>query len=118
MKGSKNAMDARTGNIKLAAMLKDKGLNARPDKTCYIGCGSKQFKETVDKDFKANPVMFDKFSVKQKVSDKYLGHGRSREECHCNSSGEVRENKGSKSGDKSNCGRVPDAINWWSHGYS
>ena len=73
MKGSKNALDAQTGNIKLAAMLKDKGLNAHPDKTCYIVCGSKQFKEMVDKDFKANPLMFDKFPVKQKVSDKYLG---------------------------------------------
>ena len=73
MKGSKNALDARTRNIKLAAMLKDKGLNAHPDKICYIVCGSKQFKEMVDKDFKANPLIFDKFPVKQKVSDKYLG---------------------------------------------
>ena len=33
MKGSKSVKDAQVGNIKLAAMLEDKGLVAHPDKT-------------------------------------------------------------------------------------
>ena len=73
MKGSKDVMGAQTGNIKLAAMLKDKGLDAHPDKTCFLVCGSKTFKEKAQKELEGNPLMFDKFPVKQKVSDKYLG---------------------------------------------
>ena len=70
MKGSKDVMGAQTGNIKLAAMLKDKGLDAHPDKTCFLVCGSKTFKEKAQKELEGNPLMFDKFPVKQKVSDK------------------------------------------------
>jgi hypothetical protein len=73
MKESKNVMDAQAGNIKLAAMLEDKGLDAHPDKTCFIVCGSKRFRDKTEKDLKANPLMFSSFPVKQKVSDKYLG---------------------------------------------
>ena len=73
MKGSKDVMGAQAGNIKLAAMLKDKGLSAHEDKTCYIVCGSKKFKEKVEKDIQTNPLVFDSFSIKQCVSDKYLG---------------------------------------------
>ena len=40
MKGSKDVRGAQAGNIKLAAMFKDKGLSAHPDKTCYLVCGS------------------------------------------------------------------------------
>ena len=46
MNGSKNVLDAQVGNVKLAAMLKDKGLNAHPYKTCYIVCGSTQSTRT------------------------------------------------------------------------
>ena len=48
MKGSKDVLSAQTGNIKLAAMLKEKGLDAHPDKTCYIVSGSKMFKEKAE----------------------------------------------------------------------
>ena len=73
MKGSKNVVEAQAGNIKLAAMLEDKGLDAHPDKTCFIVYGSKRFRDKTEKDLKANPLMFSSFPVKQKVSDKYLG---------------------------------------------
>ena len=73
MKGSKDVNGAQAGNIKLSAMLKDKGLEAHPDKTCFIICGSKQFKEKAEQDLKYNPIMFDTFPVKHKTSDKYLG---------------------------------------------
>ena len=45
LKRSKDAMAAQVGNIKLAAMLHDKGLEAHPDKTSYIVCGSKKYKQ-------------------------------------------------------------------------
>ena len=73
MKGSKDVVGAQAGNTKLAAMLKDKGLDAHPDKTCFLVCGSKRFKDKAEKDLKANPLMFATFPVKQKVSDKCLG---------------------------------------------
>ena len=73
MKGNRDVVGAQAGNIKLAAMLTDKGLEAHPDKTCFIVCGSKMFKEKADNDLKSNPLMFGNFQVKQKVCDKYLG---------------------------------------------
>ena len=36
LKGSTNVLDAQVGNIKLSAMLKEKGLEAHPDETCFI----------------------------------------------------------------------------------
>ena len=52
MKGSKDVVGAQAGNIKLAAMLTDKGLSAHPDKTCFIVCGSRSFKEKMENDIK------------------------------------------------------------------
>ena len=43
LKGSKDAKDAQVGNIRLAAMLKGKGLEAHPEKTCFIICDSKEY---------------------------------------------------------------------------
>ena len=64
---------AQAGNIKLSAMLKDKSLTAHPDKTCYIVCGSKNFKAKVEQQLRDEPLLFGSFDVKQRVSDKYLG---------------------------------------------
>ena len=50
MRGSKSVLDAQVGNIKLAAMLRNKGLDAHPDKTCYIVCGTKKYKQKVAQD--------------------------------------------------------------------
>ena len=73
LKGSRSILDAQIGNIKLAAMLKDKGLEAHPDKTGFIVCGSKAFKQTALQDLDRNQLMFGDFQVHQKESDKYLG---------------------------------------------
>ena len=54
-------------------MLKDKGLDAHPDKTCFLICGTKRFKEKSQKELEVNPLKFGTFLAKQKVSDKYLG---------------------------------------------
>ena len=45
LKGSKDVMAAKVGNIKLSAMLQDKGLEAHPDKTSFIVRGSNKFKQ-------------------------------------------------------------------------
>ena len=73
LKGSKDVLAARVGNIKLATMLEDKGLEAHPDKTCFIVCGSKKFKEKAEDDIKKQPLMFGNFEQKQREHDKYLG---------------------------------------------
>ena len=64
MKGSPDVIAAQVGNIKLAAMLTEKGLEAHPDKTCFIVCGAKKYKEKAEQDLKRNPLMFGQFPVK------------------------------------------------------
>ena len=44
LRGSKDVMDTQVGNIKLAAMLEEKGLEAHPDKTCFIVCSSRRYR--------------------------------------------------------------------------
>ena len=73
LKGNKDVMAAQVGNIRLAAMLQDKGLEAHPDKTSFIVCGSRKFKQKAREDLENNPLMFGDFLVKERVSDKYLG---------------------------------------------
>ena len=73
LKGSKDAAAAQVGNIKIAKMLEDKGLEAHPDKTSYIVCGPPEFKQKVKEDMQKNPLVFGNFEVKEKESDKYLG---------------------------------------------
>ena len=79
LKGSKDINAAQVGNIRLASMLEDKGLEAHPDKTSFIVCGSDKFKEKAERDLKEQPIMFGDFAVKQRSSDKYLG-----QILHCN----------------------------------
>ena len=59
--------------MKLASMFQDKGLQAHPDKTCFIVCGSKSFKEKMEKELVVNPLKFQNFEVKKRESDRYLG---------------------------------------------
>ena len=83
LKGSKNVTDARVGNVRLAAMLKDKGLEAHRDKTSFIVCGSSSFKQSVKLEIQDCPMIFGDFVMKEKISDKYLGqvlHGGGLEE--------------------------------------
>ena len=73
MRSSKDVLSTQVGNIKLAAMFEEKGLEAHPDKTCYIVCGNSKYKENVERDLHRNPIMFGNFPVKQRVYDRYLG---------------------------------------------
>ena len=73
LRGSKDVLSAQVGNIKLSAMLDEKGLEAHPDKTCFIVCGNTKYKETVKKNLENNPLMFGDFRLKQRESDRYLG---------------------------------------------
>ena len=59
--------------LQLAAMFRDKGLEAHPDKTCFIVCGSAKYKQKVEQDLVRNPLVFGHFPVKQHVADRYLG---------------------------------------------
>ena len=73
LKGNKDALDAQVGNIRMSAMLKEKGLEAHPDKTCFITCGSKSYKQKVKDDLKEHPLAFGDFVMKERVMEKYLG---------------------------------------------
>ena len=57
----------------MAQLFKEKGLNAHPDKTCYIVFGSKTYKENISKQLETWELSFGEFDVKKKASDKYLG---------------------------------------------
>ena len=83
LKGSQDVMTAQSGNVKIATMLKEKGLEAHPEKTSYIIVGSDSFKKKMKEKVAETPIMFGEFKVMEKVSDKYLGqvlHGGSLEE--------------------------------------
>ena len=62
-------MTSQVGNIKLFAMLEEKGLEAHHDKTCFIVCGNRKYKEMVAENLKRNPLMFGDFLLKDRESD-------------------------------------------------
>ena len=64
---------AQSGNVRLATMLKGKGLEAHQDKTGFIIIRSEKFKQRSKKEIAENPLMFGEFEMKEKASDKYLG---------------------------------------------
>ena len=70
---TKDVLHAQVGNMKMASMLQDKGLQAHEDKTCFIVFGDKKYKLKVEKDLVCNPLKFGTFSVKRRNSEKYLG---------------------------------------------
>ena len=73
LRGSEDVLSTQVGNIKLAAMMEEKGLEAHPDKTCFIICGHTKFKEIAETDLKRNPLKLGDFMVKQRLHDRYLG---------------------------------------------
>ena len=66
-------MEAQVANIKLAHMFQEKGLDAHPDKTCFVVFGSDNFKNKVKEDLESMPLKLGTFLVNQKQSDRYLG---------------------------------------------
>ena len=73
LRGSKDVMGTQVGNIKMAAMLEEKGLEAHPDKTCFIVCGSRKYKAKVNEDLDKRELMFGTFPVKRRECERYLG---------------------------------------------
>ena len=72
-RSGKDVNSTQVGNIKLAALMEEKGLEAHPDKTSFIVCGSMAYKEKVKTDLQSSPLMFGNFLLKQKECDRYLG---------------------------------------------
>ena len=74
-KPSGSVKEANVHMVKMAKMLKDKGLEAHPSKTGYILFkGSKKDKEQMEKELLLMPLVFGEFKMKRKTQDKYLGH--------------------------------------------
>ena len=74
-KPSGSVKDAMVHMVKMASMLKDKGLEAHPDKTGFILFkGNKKNKEKMEKELMLTPLFFGNFQMKRKSEDKYLGH--------------------------------------------
>ena len=64
---------ARVQAALLATLMKEKTLLAHPDKTGYLILGSKRYQEDARKELETNPIDFEKFKLKEKPRDKYLG---------------------------------------------
>ena len=73
-KPSKGVKEAKAHMVKLAHMFEDKGLEAHPDKTCYLMIkGNKQDVVMMEKELEMTPITFGNFTMKRKLKDKYLG---------------------------------------------
>ena len=60
--------EAQAANIKLSHMFKEKGLEAHPDKTCFVVFGSPEYKDKITEQLKVNPLSLGDFPVKRKGS--------------------------------------------------
>ena len=72
-KPSAGVNEAQAANIKMAQLFKDKGLDAHPDKTCFVVFGSTSYKDKINKQLENNPLYLGKFPVKRRESDRCLG---------------------------------------------
>ena len=73
MRMAKSVIAAQIGNVKMAALMKDKQLEVHPDKTGYIVLGSLKFKEKICREVLITPIRFGSMVTKMKTQDKYLG---------------------------------------------
>ena len=58
---------------KITDMLKQKTLNAHPDKSGYLILGSQSIANSMKLELKQDPIYLNKFNLKQKTEEKYLG---------------------------------------------
>ena len=72
-RASNTVRQAQAGNTKLNAVFKDKGVEAHPDKSSFIVCGSKKYKDKVKEELELTPLKFGEFNMKQEKTIKYLG---------------------------------------------
>ena len=73
-KPSRGVREAQAHMTKLAYMFEDKGLEAHPDKTCYLVIkGNKKDVKKTEDELKMNPIVFGHFVMERKKEDKYLG---------------------------------------------
>ena len=67
------AIMARDQAKRIDLMLREKVLDAHPDKSGYLLLGSNKFINNQKKEINKNPIKFEQFDLKEKMSDKYLG---------------------------------------------
>ena len=72
-RASRSVIQAQAGNTKLNAVFRDKGVEAHRDKSSFIVCGSKKYKDNVIAELKLTPLKFGEFNMKQEKVIKYLG---------------------------------------------
>jgi hypothetical protein len=58
---------------KMTDMLKQKTLSAHPDKSGYLVLGSQSFADSMTLKLQQDPIYLNKFNLKQKSEEKYLG---------------------------------------------
>ena len=70
---TEDVKSTRVGNAKLAAMTSEKGLKAHEKKTTFVIIGTKEYRESMEKEVKETPVSFGMFTCKPSCSEVYLG---------------------------------------------
>ena len=112
-RASSSVAEVQAGMTKMSAMLKDKGLEAHPDKTCFIVIGSSEFKSKVYDDIKMSPLTFGNFEVKEKLVDTYHGQMLHSEGLGKSAEATVEERSGRIKGAAM---EIPDASDGRTHG--
>ena len=62
----------RAGNIKLAALMKEKQFEIHPSKSGFLVFGSETFKSATRLEVREGPIMLGKIVMKEKLQEKYL----------------------------------------------
>ena len=60
---SSDIFTAQSGMTRLAGLLKERGLDAHPDKTSYLVCGTEEHKSKTNKQLKEMPLEFGDFLI-------------------------------------------------------
>ena len=61
------------GNVKIAQMLQNKGLDCHPTKTTFLVIGTTKYQKDIEEQLKVNAVVFGSLQCKPKQQDLYLG---------------------------------------------
>ena len=66
-------LSTRAGNAKLSTMSVEKGLKAHESKTTFVIVGAEKYRNAMEQEIVASPVMFGSMKCQPSISEVYLG---------------------------------------------
>ena len=70
---AENIQSTRAGNAKLSTMSVEKGLKAHESKTTFVIVGAEKYRNAMEQEIVASPVMFGSMTCQPSISEVYLG---------------------------------------------